>query len=96
MKLTHQLIGALAVLYDVTARALLDPSIVTLMTDTAVNLPSTSFILPSRPLDIPNVGTYQVIGDHFFLADGTPTFDIFDVGKRAFCKLSKSSRTQHL
>ena len=63
------------------------------MADTAVDLPATSFILPSRPLDIPNVGTYPVIGDHFFLADGTPTFDIFDVGKKAFCKLRKSFRS---
>ena len=80
-------IGALAVLYDVTARALLTPEIVQFMADSAVALPETSFILGGRPLDVPNVGTYPVIGEHFFTADGTPFFDVFDAGKRIFCKL---------
>ncbi|KAG9240443.1 hypothetical protein BJ878DRAFT_546244 [Calycina marina] len=81
-------IGALAVLYDITAQVLLDPANISSMVDTAANMPASTFILRNMPLDIPAVGTYPVIGEHFFQADATPTFDLFVVGKRAFCKLT--------
>ncbi|KAH8588527.1 hypothetical protein B0O99DRAFT_555123 [Bisporella sp. PMI_857] len=84
-------IGALAVLYDITAITLLTPSIAAQISNIAVDMTASSFILRGRPLDIPDVGSFPVIGDHFFLADGTPTFDLFDVGKRAFCKVPPKS-----
>lgn len=50
---------------------------------------TSSFIVPGTPLSVKDVGTFPIIGGHFFNADATPVFDLFTTGERIFAKLLK-------
>ena len=83
-------IGALATLYDMTSLALSSPDLASTLPALAAALPLTaSFIVPNTPLFLEGVGTFQILGGHFFTADGTPTFDLFTAGVRIFSKVVK-------
>lgn len=76
-------IGALATLYDVTPLALLSPHLISQLPPLAASLPLTSsFIVPNTPLFLDGVGTFPVLGGHFFAADATPIFDLFTAGAK--------------
>lgn len=83
-------IGALATLYDVTSLALLNPDLASSLPALAASHPLTSsFIVPNTPLSLPDVGTFPVLGGHFFNADATPVFDLFTTGTRIFSKVAQ-------
>jgi hypothetical protein len=79
-------IGAVATLYDITALALLDPNTATSIPNIAAYLPLTSALIPSMPLTIHSLGSFPILGAHYFLANGTPTFDLFTVREILFSK----------
>lgn len=39
-----------------------------------------------NPLTVPSIGSYPIIGSHYFEADGTPTFDLITVREILFAK----------
>jgi hypothetical protein len=39
-----------------------------------------------NPLTVPSIGSYPIIGSHYFQADGTPTFDLITVREILFAK----------
>jgi hypothetical protein len=87
---TPTAIGALATLYDITSLALLSPDLISQLPPLAASLPLTSsFIVPNTPLFLDNIGTFPVLGGHFFAADATPIFDLFTAGARIASKVVK-------
>jgi hypothetical protein len=83
-------IGALATLYDITSLALSSPDLASTLPALAAALPLTaSFIVPNMPLFLEGVGTFPILGGHFFTAEATPTFDLFTAGARIFSKVAK-------
>lgn len=71
-------IGAIATLYDATSIATSDMSTLNSIPGLAVDVAEEGndcFQLPAANRNLP------VLGNHFFLADGTPTFDLGPVGK---------------
>lgn len=84
---TPKAVGALATLYDVTSLGLLNPDLASSLPALAASYPLTSsFIVPNTPLNLKDVGTFPVVGGHFFNADATPVFDLFTTGSRIFSK----------
>jgi hypothetical protein len=45
-----------------------------------------SSLISSTPLAIPSLGSFPILGAHYFLADGTPTFDLLAVREILFSK----------
>lgn len=88
-------IGAMAALYDITTLAFTSPDTLNAIPPTAAYLPLTSNLIQGYPLMIPStssssVGSYPVIGSHYFTADGTPTFDLTTVREIFFGKKDAS------
>lgn len=87
-------IGALATLYDVTSLAMSPDGATTIngIPDTVVftpnPTPNSALITATTPLRVPAMPqTFPVIGHHYFLADGTPTFDFKTTDSSIlFCK----------
>jgi hypothetical protein len=79
-------IGALATLYDATVLAYTSLSKLNTVPAYAVQQPLTSALIFGNPLSIPNIGSFPVIGSHYFGADGTPTFDLVTVREILFAK----------
>lgn len=75
-------LGAIATLYDATAIALASVSILNTIPGLAVNTPPTAagYVLPAP------YNRLSKLGNHYFLADGTPTFDLTSVKKILFAK----------
>jgi hypothetical protein len=77
---TPSSIGALATLFDATALAYLDESLLHTIPGIIVNMP-----LPSTStLVLPSILRAAVLGHHYFDASLTPTFDLSSVGKILF------------
>lgn len=36
-------------------------------------------MIVGNPLSVPNIGSFPILGSHYFTADGTPTFDLVTV-----------------
>jgi hypothetical protein len=79
-------IGALATLYDATTLAYTSISTLHEITATAVTQSLNSALILNNPLSIPNIGSFPIIGFHYFTADGTPTFDLTMVREILFSK----------
>jgi len=79
-------IGAVATLYDVTPLAFLSSSTSSLIPSIAALQPLTNALVPNAPLNIPGLGSFPILGFHFFTSTGTPVFDLNAVGEKLFCK----------
>jgi hypothetical protein len=77
-------IGAVATLYDFTSLAYTSESTLNTVPPTIVYTPISS--ASGATLTVSGVGTFPMIGHHYFAADGTPTFDLSTVGDILFCK----------
>jgi hypothetical protein len=79
-------IGAVATLYDVTALSFLSPNTASQIPSIAALQDLTTSLIPSTPLSIPGLGSFPILGFHFFASNGTPVFDLSTVGEKLFCK----------
>jgi len=79
-------IGALATLYDATTLAYTSLSTLNRIPARAVRQSLTSSLVFGNPLSIPCIGSFPIIGSHYFGADGTPTFDLVTVKEILFSK----------
>lgn len=69
-------IGAVAILFDFTSLAFANLTKFNQVPPLAVNTPLTSFESSGESITIDGVGTFPQLGLHYFLADGTPTFNL--------------------
>jgi hypothetical protein len=76
-------VGALATLYDFTSLAYISESTLNTVPPTIVYTPISS--ANGSTLTVGSIGTFPIIGHHYFAADGTPTFDLSYVGDILFC-----------
>jgi hypothetical protein len=79
-------IGAVATLYDVTPLAFLSSSTSSQIPAIAAQQPLTNSLVPNAPLSIPGLGSFPILGFHFFSSNGTPVFDLNMVGEVLFSK----------
>jgi hypothetical protein len=77
-------IGAVATLYDFTTLADASEAMLNTVPPTIVYEPISS--INGSSLTVGNMGTYPIIGHHYFGADETPIFDLFTRGDILFCK----------
>jgi hypothetical protein len=79
-------LGAVATLYDMTPIAFLSSETSSQIPAIAAFQPLTNSIIPSTPLSIPGLGSFPILGFHFFTASGTPVFNLDTVGEILFSK----------
>ncbi|KAG0650417.1 hypothetical protein D0Z07_2923 [Hyphodiscus hymeniophilus] len=79
-------LGAIATLYDVTPLAFLSSTTSSAIPALAAFLPLTNALVPNAPLTISGLGSFPILGFHFFDAKGTPIFDLNTVGERLASK----------
>ncbi len=77
-------IGAFATLYDVTSVAQTSESVLNTIPPTLVYIPIS--LANGSTLALNGVGTFPMIGHHYFAADGTPTFSLSAIGDILSCK----------
>jgi hypothetical protein len=77
-------VGALATLHDFTSLAYTSESTLNTIPSTVVYTPISS--ANGTTLTVGAIGTYPIIGHHYFGSDGTPTFDLSSIGDILFCK----------
>jgi hypothetical protein len=79
-------IGAIATLYDVTSLAFLSADTASSIPNIASQQPLTNSLVPNSPLTIPGLGSFPILGFHFFAWNGTPVFNLNTVGEVLFSK----------
>jgi len=75
-------VGALATLYDFTSLAYTSESTLNTVPPTIVYTPVSAD--NGTTLTVNSIGTFPIIGHHYFAADGTPTFNLSYVGDILF------------
>jgi hypothetical protein len=79
-------LGALATLYDATTLAYTSPSTLHEIPRIAVTQSLNSALIYNNPLSIPTIGSFPILGSHYFTADGTPAFDLTMTREIIFAK----------